>query len=285
SGAYGYTTTVSLFPNKENEAHVADIIFTKSEILESSLYPFLQKRCTNRKDCIRKILPNEEKKQLTDSISDLGFDTFKIVDDDANMEVLGHALAVNERVLFENKYIHDFFYDHIIWDKKDEDKAGGFFVDTLEFLPHQLKAVKLLKHWWVLKILNVIPGVSKIISKENGEKYAKSAAFGAIIMEGSTKENYVNTGRSVQRVWLTATKLGIAMHPCNGTIYFLDQITDNGGKEFSIQHHKLIKDSNIKIRNAFNVTDSKISFIFRIGKADEPTARSKRLKPIIKFVN
>ena len=280
---YGYETTCSLFPDMNNEAHVANIVFITAQQKENVLYQTLYTRCTNRKDFNGKKLSEDIKKELMNSVFSPENNQFIITDNDALLPLLGQALAVNERVLFENKYIHDFFYEHIIWDKKDEHKSGGFFIDTLEFLPHQLKAVKLFRSWIVLTVLNKILGVSKMISKENGQKYAESGTFGAITMKGTSLTDYVEAGRTMQRVWLTATKLGVSMHPCNGTIYFMERILDNGGAEFSNAHKKLIKKSYTDIVESFNVHDAKISFIFRMGYAEKPTAQAKRLKPLISF--
>lgn len=283
AAAHGYATSVSLFPDAQNNTHIANITFEISQVEVDPLYSYLKERCTNRKDFNGKKINNEHKSKLACSVE--GSSTFTIVDDEKLLPALGFALALNERVLFENKHIHDFFYDHIIWDKKDENKAGGFFIDTLEFLPHQLKAVKLFKHWIILSVLNKILGVSKMISKENGEKYSASGSFGAVHMDGETKEDYVNVGRSVQRIWLTSTSLGIAMHPCNGTIYFMEHWKDSGGKEFSKNHKELIKQSYEVILNSFNVKDSKIVFIFRMGYADKPSAQATRLAPSIVFTD
>lgn len=280
----GYTLEINLFPNKEEESHVSDVIVIKNSVSTTGpLYEAIYKRCTNRKDFTGEKLTIKEKGILVDSVRSLGFNTFSIIDGEAHMKTLGAALATNERVLFENKKLHDFFYDHILWDKKDEDKAGGFFIDTLEFLPHQLKGVKLFKNWFVLLILNRLLKVSKMISKENGEKYAASGTFGAIIMKGTTRVDYVNLGRSLERLWLTATTLDLAVHPCNGTIYLMGHINDNGTSDFTGDHITMIEKSYNDIVKTFDVTDAQIGFIFRIGKADSPTAVAKRTAASIEY--
>lgn len=280
---YGYITEVSLFPDTNNTTLVAILSFVASVKQEEILYPYIKERCTNRKDYTGKKLSTEEKNELCSSLNGRGVGAFTIIDDTEILPVLGSALAVNEKVLFENKYLHDFFYKHIFWNKKDEDKAGGFYIETLEFLPHQLKGVKLFKHWTILRLLNRFLKVSTMISKENGEKYTQGGTFGAVLIDGASNIDYVNAGRASQRVWLTATKLRIAMHPCNGVIYFMEQIRDNGGSEFSKEHHVLIEKAYADIRSSFSISTEKtvIPMIFRIGFAEKPSARSVRLKPVI----
>lgn len=282
---YGYTLAITLFPNNNDKDHVSDVALTKTtHHHESPLYDTIYKRCTNRKDFTGEKLTDQEKKDLTASVKDLGFNTFTIVDDASHVKTLGVALATNEKVLFENKKLHNFFYDHILWDKKDEDKAGGFYIDTLEFLPHQLKGVKLFKHWSVLKVLNKVLKVSTMISKENGEKYAASGTFGALSMKGTTHVDYVNLGRSFQRLWLTATLHDIAMHPCNGTIYLMGYIKDNGTGDFIGEHIAILEESYKDIVEVFHQPEAQIGFIFRMGKADPPTAVAKRSQAIVDYI-
>ena len=282
---HGYAAGVVLFPDENDEDLVSVITLTATEKTHDPLYEVIPKRHTNRKEYSGEKLSIAQKKELIDSVASLGFGRLELVDDENNLQILGAALSVNERVLFENKYIHNFFYDHILWDEKDKNKARGFYIKTLEFLPHQLKAVKLFKNWFVLSLLNTILGVSKMISKENADKYAKSGTLGLVVANGSSKHDYVNAGRALQRVWLTGTKLGLAMHPCTGSIYFMEQIRDNGGKEFSPFHQALIKKSYADSMEAFMVKDVATPMLFRIGFAGEATARSTRLEPIITYAS
>lgn len=279
----GILAEVLLFP-ADDKNHVADILLSKNEYLQKNpLSTYISDRCTNRKEYSGKKLTEQEKKQLQQSCSEQY--ELRLIDEESSLNDLGNALAVNEQVLFENKQIHDFFYDHILWDKKDEEKAGGFFIDTLEFLPRQLGAVKLFKSWKLLSFLNSFVKVSKKIAKENGEKYARSGTVGVLSVDSTTPEAYVNLGRSVERMWLTATKLGLAVHPCNGTIYFFDAI-ESGNDSFSDEHIKLIKEAYSKMTTIFfqETTTKRLAFMFRIGHAALPTARAKRMVPCITYI-
>jgi hypothetical protein len=282
---YGFSTQVYLFPSQADETHVADILFTKCSHDEDALYSAIATRCTNRKDFDGTLLTLEEKSFLKNTAEGLAsYGSFMIIDDMARMGALGQALAMHEKVLFENKSMHDFFYDHVLWNKQDEDKAGGFFIDTLEFLPHQLKAVKLLKHWSILKVMNTLFGVSRAISKDNGKKYAASGSFGVFSMRRNTKEDYVYFGMLLERVWLTATKHGIAVHPCNGTLYLMEYIKHTDGDNLSENQKVDIHEAYRTLTTIIKPTnDETISFIVRLGKAEKPTAVAKRLSPRITY--
>lgn len=280
---YGYKANVKLFPIKEEVELVATITLEMTNSRELPLYPYIEKRCTNRKDHAHQRLSDDQKKQLIEAARETGFGELKIADDDDALNTLGQALAVNERVIFENKKLHDFFYKHILWNEEDQHKAGGFYIKTLEFLPHQLKGVKLFKNWLILKILNKVGKVSKMIAKENALKYAGSGALAVVVAKGDKREDFINAGRAAQRVWLTATKLGLSVHPCTGIIYFMERIKGEDREEFSESHLKIIENGYKDIEEIFGVGGKTIPMLFRIGLADEPSARSMRMKPNILF--
>jgi nitroreductase len=284
---YGCTFSVSLFPTVTDETHVADVLLREESIPEGGLYDAIAQRCTNRKDFTGKALTVEEKQSLIDATESLSlYGTLRIIDDPVSMKELGQALSLHEKVLFENKSMHDFFYEHIIWDKKNEDAAGGFYIDTLEFLPHQRKAVKLFKNWSVLVVMNTLLKVARAISKENGEKYAASGSFGILTMRATAKEDYVHLGMLLERFWLTATRLGIAVHPCNGTLYLMDYIKHTSGECLSMDHKNEIHGAYNTIVSRVNKNDDgHISFIVRLGKADAPTAVATRKTPSIVWID
>lgn len=277
---HGYESTVEIFPKSAEQNLVSVITLRRGQSRAEPLYQAIAERCTNRKAYTGQKLSAEQKAALIDAARSTGFAELKIVDDAERLRTLGHALAINEKVIFENKKVHDFFYDHVLWKTEDQSKAGGFFIDTLEFLPHQLKGVKLFKNWFILRLLNKLAGVSKMIVKENAEKYAASGTLAVVAVNGKTSKDFVNAGRAMERVWLTATKLGLAVHPNTGILYFTEQITSGNAGAFSTGHIAQIKEAYQTIAKNFGVEGKTLPMLFRIGFADAPTARALRLEPV-----
>lgn len=278
---YGYRANVDLFPDSQKSDLVAIVNLDKDESKNDPLYQYLEKRCTNRRDFNGQKLTQEQKDILINTARETGLAEFIIIDDDQSLDNLGKALAVNERIIFENRKLHDFFYDHIIWKKEEQSQAGGFYIETLEFLPHQLKGVKLFKNWFILKVLNKLAGVSKMIVKENAAKYTKSGTFGAIVVSGQTNKDFVNAGRAMQRVWLAAMALGLSVHPCTGVLYLHERINAGDTGAFSKKHLEIINNAYNDISDIFGLKGRTAPMLFRIGHADNPTARAVRTRPNI----
>ncbi|OHA18117.1 MAG: hypothetical protein A2836_02930, partial [Candidatus Taylorbacteria bacterium RIFCSPHIGHO2_01_FULL_45_63] len=189
----GYKAEVSIFPAAGTLDLVATITFAPSVSQKNPLYESIPKRCTNRKTYTGQKLSHEQKQKLGEAARSAGGE-FRLVDDEASLKTLGRAMAVNEKVLFENKKLHDFFYTHILWKEAEQRRSGGFYIKTLEFLPHQLKGVKLFKNWFILNLLNKLVKVSDKIVAENAEKYAGSGSIGIIVANGNTDTDFVNAG-------------------------------------------------------------------------------------------
>jgi hypothetical protein len=276
AGEKGYRLQIALFPDPKDPNLVAKIVFEKGEVLHDPLYPYLKDRHTNRKQHSPVKLGVEQKQALIDAAQKIGFGEFRITDDASALAKIGRAVAVNEQVIFENKELHDFFYGHVLWNEADQEKSGGFYFETLEFLPPQLKAVKLLKSWPVLRFLNMI-GIAKKIAAENATKYASSGACGIVTMKSGTREDFVNAGRTIERVWLTATKLGLSVHPCTGTLYFMERIKGGDTTSFSAEHQDLIRAAYTDIVETFQTGTLVIPMLMMIGFTDQATARAKRM--------
>lgn len=278
---HGYEAEIAVFPDAAKPDLVSTIILKKAAPQKDPLYRFIEKRCTNRKDFSGKKFSQEQKDVLAVAASETGFGELRLIDDEASLAKLAPALAVNDRLIFENKLLHDFFYGHILWSDAEQDKAGGFYIKTLEFLPHQLKGVQMMKKWPVLKILNKLVGVSKMIAKENAAKYAASGTLGAIVMKGDAPKDFVNAGRAVERVWLATASLGAAAHPCTGVVFFNEQIKDGGAANFSSAQQTMINEAYKQIASVFGAEGAIVPMLWRFGFAEAPTARSMRMPPAI----
>ena len=106
-----------------------------------------------------------------------------------------------------------------------------------------------------------------------------------MVARGNTREDFVNAGRTAEKVWLKATELGLSVHPCTGVIYFMERIKGGDAEAFSQNHLETIDKAYADIEQTFGVNGKTIPMLFRIGYADDPSARSLRMKPNILFAS
>jgi len=281
SGAKGYDANVALFPDKSDPHLVAIVTLTPTKPKDESLYPYIAGRVTNRKPYNEVPLAEHEKQALLGTANHAkGIEIF-LTEKREDIVHLANVGSMNERVVFENKFLHDFLFSHINWTKEEnEAKKIGFDIKTLELPPPARMGFNIFKHWSAVKVFNKI-GLSKMIRKQNGAQYAAAAAVAVITFSGTEDMDFVEAGRVIERFWLTATKLGLALQPMAGIIYFMQRILAGTPEPFSEHGVGLITEAYETICRIFNVREKTIPMMFRIGHADPPSARSLKLPPII----
>jgi hypothetical protein len=118
---------------------------------------------------------------------------------------------------------------------------------------------------------------ARIIPFQSYKLCLGSSAMGLIQMPGTTPEVFVLGGRILQRVWLTATKHGLAFHPMTGITFLIQRLYLDREPGFSKAHKKLLEKAWGYIQRVFPVDRSKgIIMLFRIGYASPPPVRAPR---------
>ncbi|MBX4199985.1 nitroreductase family protein [Candidatus Parcubacteria bacterium] len=272
---FGFNPEVNTFPDT-NKNHVAHIKLTPASPQKDSLFQYISMRSTNRKPYKTDPLSSHEIDILKGIFNnkDIGF--YMTIDSN-NKKTLGHAGSTNERVMFSNKHLHNFFFTHLNWTKEeDARKKIGFYIETLE-LPSPAKIFfKIIKSWPVINVLNKI-GFYKTVGRQNGEINSKTGAFGCLTIKSTSPETFVNVGRILERLWLTSTKLGLSLQPLTGVLFFMYQIRAGNTEKFSSKQIAMIEEAYENIGRAFKIKPEEIiTFMFRVGHADSPSAHSSR---------
>ena len=205
-----------------------------------------------------------------------------MVEDQAKIVSLGRILSLNEKLLLENQHIHKGIFSYIRWSKEEEDQhRTGLYIKTLELQPPAEVAFRLFKNWRILNFLNKF-NISKLVTNDTQKLYAKSSALGMISIPNLGKENFVSAGMTLQRLWLTVTSLGLSMQPLAGILYLGQRVSSEPRDQFSKEQIDLITNANKEIIKIFNLNYGVPAMLFRIGYAQEPSARSVKRDPIIK---
>src|SRR3989344_8096353 len=113
---HGYKADISLFPDPQNNDLVAVIKLTQTSPTEERFYPFIKERATNRKPYENKKLSEGQKRSFLNAPDEVGGGgKIILVDEEDKKRALGEAASVNERVMFDNQFLHNFFFNHINW--------------------------------------------------------------------------------------------------------------------------------------------------------------------------
>ncbi len=280
AAALGYKATVSLFPASDNPDYIARITITPSPSSDQSakkLYSTIALRTSNRKPYTQVPLRPEHAEELllvAQSYEQLGIKYQRIIEREKIVQ-LANVGATNEEIMLQNKLLHEFFFNHLTWTKEeDTQKKVGFFIQTLE-LPFPVQILfKLIRHWWAMAFLIKV-GFPKAVRASNAITDAAAAEFGVLTTENNTPEDYIHTGRLLERLWLTASLNGLQVQILTGTIYLY--YAQEGDRNVFSQQERSLLDTQISIlRSMLYKERATVTCMFRIGYGPTATSRAAR---------
>lgn len=284
SGWFNLKPVINLLPDQNNENLIASIDFIENGLSDkkNSLYGFIKKRATNRKFYKDTGLDqNHEKALLEFNQNTEGCAQLKLVTDKTAINLLARTLSTADRLIFENKSIHDFLFSHIRWTEEEKkQKKSGLYIKTMELNPAQTLAFKIFKSWGRMKIFNAL-GVPKQAVKSNIKLYAKVSAIGCILTPNNTLLDYLNAGRLMQEIWLKATEFNLRIQPLTAIPFLMQKIFDENYDALETYQIELIRKAYATVKNIFDFGDKTAVLLFRLGEGPEPSAYSSRQQPQI----
>ncbi len=279
----GYQIEQTLFPPSVKAEHIATITFSPvAKSVNNDIFFAIPLRCTNRKPYSTSPLEEVEHSALSSIVCEPGVKIVLIADD--RRKKIAKAVSANEELLFANKLLHNFFFEHITWDSDVyNEKRLGFPINSLEIPRVIHPLLKGLSSWSAMSILNALHFPS-LIAAGNLKTYSSCAEMGAILLPATcSREDIVASGKVLERAWLTATSLGLNFQPLMG-ITLLHHALRNSKTLFSPSEAKIIRENYDSLRDIFRSGDSIIIGVFRVGKGGGPSDRTLRLAPSISAI-
>lgn len=115
-----------------------------------------------------------------------------------------------EAVRFKDETLHAELFDTVKFGESNPEE--GMTLPVLGIEPPARPMFRMLKSWPVMKALNHI-GASKLIAIRSVTlPILNSPALAMITSPSDESADVFSTGRQIQRVWLKATELGLAVH-------------------------------------------------------------------------
>ena len=91
--------------------------------------------------------------------------------------------------------------------------------------------------------------------------------------------NYINAGRSIQRIWLEASKMNISFQPQSPATFFFAKLLKGGDIELDEDMQKELKLLRSEFENVTKLSSDVVDvFLFRLCIADQPKTKSLRRK-------
>ena len=286
AGLLGCVVDVVLFPRSKNLQCVARMTVRQGATRNDPLAMVISKRTTNRKHYDASPLTPMERSELVGAIGAAGGAVrIKLTEDRQEIGLLAKAASANETMLITNRHIHDFFFSHVRWTERENNlQPNGFYIKTLELKPPQEAGFKLFRYWFAAHFFAAI-GAARTIGKENEAIYATASAMIAIVAKGKSPSQLVLCGRALERVWLSATRLGLSVQPATGALFLAESVMGAQRESFSTAQQRELLGARRVIYETLKIQEGEehIAVLIRIGRGGDPSARAARF-PLSQFI-
>ncbi len=280
----GIEPILDFLPNILNEKLVASIRFknignNKDAVFLKQLNQAIFKRHTNRNAAPKVTLPLSTFEQLSgfaESIKGAKVQWFTKKED---LNILAEIIGACDRTRLLNPAGHyDFVQREMRWTKEDADnKKDGIDIRTLGLSNSQLAALNVIKDE---KVVSTLKGLNGGFAFDTLAKrtITNASAICMITLPKYNLKNFFDGGRSIERFWLAATYLNIAVHPLISPFYLFPRITHSNGDGLDLNSIKELTSLREKFINLTKLDDNQAEiFLTKVAIAPEPVVRTQRL--------
>jgi len=271
--------SISKFPLGDDNDLICSFQFQplieKKEIISDNLVSVIPTRLTNRNLSIKVELHQEYVDYFNSIVETIPGAKLKLFTENKKLEEIKNIIAEVDKLFMTNKAGHTHFIHEIRWNKKEvEQTRDGIDINTLDLTPTERAGLIVSKNW----------NVTKHIKKWNlGNEFGKlsrkaidsSSALGMITMPKFSSDCYFDGGRAVQKMWLAATKTGIAFQPISINTFLFAKVGDNNFDDINEIKSEMI-DLYGQLKSVCNINQEKDIFLFRLAVADEPKIKALR---------
>ncbi len=254
---------------------------------DAELARFVELRATNRRLGERAALPAGAADALVDIAARAGAH-LQIVSEAKSLEALGELLGAGDRVRLLSRVMHREMMSEIRWSAREAaERRDGLDVATLELTPTDRAAMRLVSSWSVMAALRAVGGGQGLLSPAR-KSIAAASAVGVLRIpraaadDRARAEAFLRGGVALQRVWLLATRLGVAFQPMTAITYLFARLEEGGGAGLEVDESRELAGLRERYRAILGAAAAPHSapssevMLFRLAVAGAPSARSLR---------
>lgn len=234
-------------------------------------------RCTNRRKGDARPLPDGVALELDHAAGGVAGCAAHVIADREALRAMAEVIGSAERLrVLHPLGHHDLFRKELRWTSHGEARPlDGLEMATLELknteevgfrVAADRRAMDMLAGW----------DAGRGFMKMNRENFESASGLLLISCMDTTREGLLNAGRAVQRVWLKATELGLAVHPCAAPILLSHHVRYAGGKAMEPHYRTELMQLFNELCDSFALAGREPVFMMRLSYAPPPTVRSLR---------
>ncbi len=185
-------------------------------------------------------------------------------------------VGVGNQIRVEHEPFCRELYENLRFSTQEAERTcDGLDVATLQLPRGVPTIVRMLQTWSRMKWANRL-GFSRTIGRQAAKEIRNSGAVGCLTVPGSGESYVIEGGRALERMWLTATSLGLCFHPAAGLPVMLAHHRE-GGRQLTERHARLASTLWKEFyRLCPEASGRTLQMAFRVGYGPPAPARSLR---------
>lgn len=278
SGA-GRSARVQWLPVADNPLIAARVEFADAPgpAGDAALSAYIGERVTNRRPGRPTPLLDDQVAALRAAASAHG-GQLHLCSDKARLDEIGEILGIGDAIRMFSANLHAEMMGELRWNPHEaQTTRDGMDIATLEISGAQRTMIRMLRRFGVARVMGKL-GAGKAFIAGNREALAASSAFAVLTIPGHALADYLQGGRAMERVWLTATSLGLAFQPLAAIAYLMMRVRFFAGQGLPPELARTLQELLTRMDRLFPEIDPTHGHVlyFRLANAEPARMRSLR---------
>ncbi|WP_158559416.1 Rv1355c family protein [Deminuibacter soli] len=278
AGAIGLKAGVQLFPLQHQPQNpVALVHFTREQQPADELVNYIATRYTNRNNGSGKTIDTAVFDAMQAAISKVPGAQLHVLHTTEQVAAMADIIGPSEKLrLFIPQGHYDLFARELRTTVEEaEATRDGLDMRTLSLTALEAIGLRVSRDYRALDLLDQW-NLGSAMETMARKGVTSAAAVGVVTMPGFTGEDFINAGRAVERIWLTASRSGLSMQPMLAPLFHFARLNHHHGKGMADHIQRQFAALQANFRKLVN-TQSEPVFMFRLFYGDEPLVKSLRL--------
>jgi hypothetical protein len=153
---------------------------------------------------------------------------------------LARVIFLADRIRTEHRGLHEHFMGKVRWTQAEaEASRDGLPLKNLYAGAAGEVFLKATRPWTAMRLANLL-GLGRLEAMHSALGIRNSPAAALLTVAGSSEADFVAGGRALERVWLTLTRLGLAVQPMTAVTLFRLHWDLDGAEVFFTRHRRLL---------------------------------------------
>ncbi|SDT66156.1 Rv1355c family protein [Jiangella sp. DSM 45060] len=253
--------------------HVAGLRFgTASDPELADLYDAMLRRVSNRHVNEPRPLPPETKDVLRAAAAAESGDVHLVTGRD-HLQELAELLGESDRLRYLTEHLHREMMRELRWPGIDA-LDWGIDVRTLELDRSDLAKLGVARRSDVMAVL-AEQDLGRALGESTRDRVEAAGGLAVVSVAGSSPADYVRGGQAVERVWIEAERLGLAVHPMSPVFIF--GVDDADFEQLSPRYSDRLRRLRDDFAGIVGLGRRHVALVMRIGYAPSVSVRSRRL--------